>query len=50
MKQIRGSLHETSLQKNVTFQKVQLGYNVHIDQEGWLFQLKAWSMKNMSYF
>jgi hypothetical protein len=26
-----------SLQKNMTFQKVQLDRNVHIDQGGWLF-------------
>jgi hypothetical protein len=27
------------------FQKVQLGWNVHIDQGGWSFWLKAWGMK-----
>jgi hypothetical protein len=39
----------TTTKKNMTFQKVQLDWNVHIDQRGWLFWLKVWGMKDMSY-
>jgi hypothetical protein len=32
------------------FQKVQLDWNVHIDQGGWLFWLKDYDMKDTNYF
>jgi hypothetical protein len=42
-------LYDT-LQENMTFHKVQLDLNVYIDEKVWLFWLKAWGMKDMSYF
>ncbi len=38
------------LQENMTFQKVQLDLNIHIEQGGWSFWLKAQSMREMIYF